>query len=197
MDLGKLLSNIKPEHLIAMAVAFIFLVSACASLIISANNKIDRISSRFRCACESWRELDTNSANFQIRREYLGRQIRHFYVRYEVLQKVQKIFFITICLFIGAYFFYIFASVFAVINMSSQDSTHPPTWLQTCIIVTLGLMTGLFIVGIGLMLRAAYLQVRETANSHETLRWECKDILDLDGTSNNVMHPTADTNVVI
>ena len=193
MDLERLITSIRPEHLISMAVAFIFVVSACASLIISANSKIDRISSRFRHACELWREQGTTAANLNNRREYLKKQVDHFYGRYVVMQKVQRFLFDAIRMFIAAYFFYIFTSGFVVINMSFQDSVHPPMWLIAGIIITLSMITGLFIWGISLMLRAAHLQVKETADSHKTLEWERQDIIDFynEGTPNKSFEPTA------
>jgi hypothetical protein len=161
----------EPQHLISIGVAFLFAVSASASLVLSSSNKHDRISSRIRGLCNSFRGSEDSKRNDNIKK-----QIEHFFFRYQTIQKVQEKLYSAIREFIVAFCIYILMSFVVLADKYLVDYASLKISLMIFEVI-LGLLVAIFFVGgIFLIWKAAHLQVNESMEAHKTLKLEFEDI---------------------
>ena len=158
--------------LIQIAAAFLVAIGACASLIISANAKHERLSRLFRAVCAEWRTAP------EVRRDNLRRQAEYFRDRYYVIREVQTRLFGALRSFVRAFYFFVGLGIAASAETYLARQPSPvQRWMEWSSIALGLIIAGFFINGLVLMMRASGRQVEELSNSHRTLELEAEDVL--------------------
>jgi hypothetical protein len=157
---------------VQIAAAFLVAIGACASLIISANAKHERLSRLFRATCTDWR---TASAE---RKDNLRRQAEYFRARYYVIREVQTRLFGALRSFVMAFFFFVGLGITASAEtyLSAQQS-QVQRWAGGASIGFGLVIAGFFVYGLVLMMKASGRQLEELKHSHQTLEAEAEDVL--------------------
>jgi len=158
--------------LVQIAAAFLVAISACASLIVSANAKHERLSRLFRATCTEWRKEDST------RKENLRKQAGYFRERYYVIQKVQTELFRALRSFVRAFFFFVALAISVSVETYLAGGSRLTDWIGGASII-LGLMIACFFVnGLRLMISASGQQLNELRDSHRTLECEAEDVFE-------------------
>lgn len=158
--------------LVQIAAAFLVAIGACASLIISANAKHERLSRLFRAVCSEWRTAP------DVRQENLRRQAEYFRERYYVIREVQTRLFGALRSFVRAFYFFVGLGIATTAQAYLARLESPAQRLMEWASFGLGLViAGFFTYGLVLMMKASGRQVEELSNSHRTLELEAEDVL--------------------
>lgn len=158
------MEGLTAQHCLTIAAAFIAIIGACATLISSANNKAEILSTRIRNSTKEFREQQNNTRCSQ-----LQKQLDLFTERFKEAQWAQGLLFSTIAIFIMS--LAIFIGLGLHLTASSMSAQQMQLFSRPYLIA----IGGCVALGTIFMLTAIYFLFRELGKSSETLRIEMSD----------------------
>jgi hypothetical protein len=158
------------QHCLTIAAGFIAIIAACATLITSANNKAENLTTRIRELMRERRERSQDAS----RCTQLEKQVCLFRARFFRIQTAQSSLFFTITAFILAFAVFIGFGLYLIYKNVDIKEVVPLAQVLTIII---GII---FIAGTVSMMRAIYYQINEVKESHITIEIETQDCPELD-----------------
>lgn len=159
--------SLNAQHCLAIAAAFIAVIGACASLISGSNGKAESLTKRIHEAAREFRE--GTEAGASDRCEVLRMQLRYYDERYQMVQRAQRLLFLTIGIF------NVCLTVFIILALYGSYYRLPD--------VTVYPFARYLVAGIGVgvasgtlaMLQAIRLHFKEVRQSYNTLCIEMSD----------------------
>jgi ABC-type sugar transport system permease subunit len=153
------------QHCLTIAAGFIAIIGACASLITSANNKAESLSTGIRAATKEHRERSQDSS----RCKQLQDQLQLFKKRFVKVQQAQRLLFFTIGIFIASAVIFISLGLYMIYDNAPEN---PANAIVRSLIFVMWLLVA---IGTSTMVKAIYNQFWEVGKSYLTICIETKD----------------------